>query len=58
MSAIPAPAHVIPFRLRAGHVILTARVNGTPGRFVLDTGSSVYGSSGNKSIARQNKCRA
>jgi predicted aspartyl protease len=41
MSAIPAPAHVIPFRLRAGHVILTARVNGTPGRFVLDTGSSV-----------------
>ena len=41
MSGTPTPAYVIPFQLRAGHVILTARVNGTPGTFILDSGSSV-----------------
>jgi hypothetical protein len=36
-----APAHVIPFTLRQGHVLLAATANGRPATLILDSGSSI-----------------
>jgi hypothetical protein len=38
-SSRVTPLHTIPFGLRAGHIVLTAEINGVTARMILDSGS-------------------